>query len=218
MSNRGGQRQGTWSQLRQTYSFARTHVSLLPLRLFGLFAIVLGSMYGIGYAVDHPLAFLFIGIPTAFLATTFWFGKTAERAAYASIAGQPGAAASVTEAMRGNWRTTPGVGVDRGQNLVHRVVGRPGIVLVGEGERPGALLGEQRKAHARFVPGVTIHEVIVGGNGIALTDLQKHIRKLPKTLRPREVTELRHRLDALPKTALPIPKGPLPQGRKIPRR
>jgi hypothetical protein len=218
MSSRGGQRQGTWAQLRETYSFAKKHVSLLPLKLLGIFGSVVALMYGIGYATGHPVAVAVLGIPTGFLCATYWFGKAAERAAYASIAGQLGAAASVTESMRGGWSTTPGVGVDRTQNLVHRVVGRPGIILVGEGQRPGPLLGEQRKAHARFVPGVTIHEIVVGEGGVELTSLQKHIRKLPKSLRPREVTELRHRLDALPKTALPIPKGPLPQGRRMPRR
>ena len=218
MSSRTPRRQGTWSQLRETYSFASTHISLLPLRLLGVFGAALAVCVGIGAAFGHPVYGAILGIPTAFLATTFIFGRMAEKVAYASIADQLGAAASVTDAMRGSWTTTPGVGVDRNQNLVHRVVGRPGIILVGEGSNPGPLLGEQRKAHARFVPGVTIHEVIVGPHGVELTTLQKHIKKLPKSLRPSAVTELRRRLDALPKTALPIPKGPLPQGRKIPRR
>lgn len=217
MSNRGGERKGTWAQLRETYSFARKHISLLPLKLITLFIAVLGVVTVIGYALDHWVTALILGVPTAFLATTYWFGKSAETAAYASIAGQVGAAASVTEAMR-NWATTPGVGVDRNQNLVHRVVGRAGIVLVGEGERPGPLLGEQRKLHSRYVPGVTIHEVIVGPGGIELTALQKHIKKLPKSLRSREVTELRQRLKAMPHNPLPIPRGPMPTGRKIPRR
>jgi hypothetical protein len=65
---------------------------------------------------------------------------------------------------------------------------------------------------------VPIHELIVGEGQLTISELQKKIKKLPKALRPAEVTDVRRRLDALPKTALPIPKGPLPQGRKIPRR
>jgi hypothetical protein len=98
------------------------------------------------------------------------------------------------------------------------MVGRAGIVLVGEGARPGPLLAEQRKAHQRIAPGVTVHEIVVTGDSASLRSLQKQLRKYKKTLRAGDVTELRRRLEAMPRTALPIPKGPLPQGRKIPRR
>jgi hypothetical protein len=102
--------------------------------------------------------------------------------------------------------------------MVHRVVGRPGIILVGEGSRPGVLLAEQRKAHARFAQGVPIHELTVGEGDLTISNLQKTVKKISKSLRPAEVTEVRRRLEALPKTALPIPKGPMPQGRKMSRR
>jgi len=207
-------------QLRETYSFTKKHVSYLGLKMFGLFLGVLGAMIGLGFALDTPILLGAMGIGVAFLVTIFVFGKIAEKSAYASIDGQIGAAASVLMAMRSRqgWFTTAGVGVDKLQNVVHRVVGRPGIVLVGEGPRPANLLAEQRKAHARFVPGVEIHEIVVGEHGVTLSDLQKTVKKLPKSLRPSAVTDLRRKLDALPKTALPIPKGPMPQGRRIPRR
>ena len=150
--------------------------------------------------------------------TVFYFGKIAEKAAYSSISGQVGAAASVLNAIRGPWFVTPAVGVDKNQNMVHRVVGRPGIILVGEGSRPGVLLAEQRKAHARFAQGVPIHELTVGEGDLTISNLQKTVKKISKSLRPSEVTEVRRRLEALPKTALPIPKGPMPQGRKMSRR
>jgi hypothetical protein len=124
----------------------------------------------------------------------------------------------VLNAIRGAWFVTPAVGVDKNQNMVHRVVGRPGIILVGEGSRPGVLLAEQRKAHARFAQGVPIHELIVGEGDLTISNLQKTVKKISKSLRPAEVTEVRKRLEALPKTALPIPKGPMPQGRKMSRR
>ena len=132
---------------------------------------------------------MFIGIlafGTALLATTFYFGKIAESAAYSSIDGQVGAAASVLNALRGAWIVTPAVGVDKNQNMVHRVVGRPGIILVGEGSRPGLLVIEQRKAHARYAQGVPIHEIIVGENDVTISNLQKTVKKLGKSLRPAE--------------------------------
>ncbi|MEI6405740.1 MAG: DUF4191 domain-containing protein [Actinomycetes bacterium] len=211
-------KQKWYVQVRETYTFAKEHIRLLGLKLSALFLGTLGVMTLVGRLLGYQWIFLILGLPTAFLVTTYIFGRWASAAAYSSIEGQLGAAASVLQAMRGAWFAAPGVGVDKNQNLVHRIVGKPGIILVAEGSRPGALLAEQRKAHARFVQGAPIHEVIVGEGGLALTQLQKHIKKLPKALRPAEVTELRRRLEALPKTALPIPKGPMPQGRKVPRR
>ncbi len=205
-------------QLRETYTFTKKHVPYIGLKMLALFAGVLAAFVIVGQLLGYVIIMDIFGFGVALLTTTFTFGKIAEKAAYASIADQMGAAASVLNSLRGGWFSTPGVGVDKNQNLVHRVVGRPGIILVGEGARPQALLAEQRKAHQRIVPGVEIHEIVVGQGGVALPELNKTVRKLKKSLRPAEVTELRRRVDAMPKNILPIPKGPLPQGRKIPRR
>jgi len=211
-------KQRWYVQIKETYSFARKEISFLALRLIGVFALVFAVIFGIGIALDQKLFLGFLGFTTSLLITVFYFGKIAEKAAYSSIAGQVGAAASVLNAIRGAWFVTPAVGVDKNQNMVHRVVGRPGIILVGEGSRPGVLLAEQRKAHARFAQGVPIHELIVGEGDLTISNLQKTVKKISKSLRPAEVTEVRKRLEALPKTALPIPKGPMPQGRKMSRR
>jgi len=211
-------KQRWYVQIKETYSFASKEISFLALRLIGVFALVFAVIFGIGIALDQKLFLGFLGFTTSLLITVFYFGKIAENAAYSSISGQVGAAASVLNAIRGAWFVTPAVGVDKNQNMVHRVVGRPGIILVGEGSRPGVLLAEQRKAHARFAQGVPIHELIVGEGDLTISNLQKSVKKISKSLRPAEVTEVRKRLEALPKTALPIPKGPMPQGRKMSRR
>jgi hypothetical protein len=211
-------KQRWYVQIKETYKFASKEISFLALRLLGVFAVVFGILFGIGVAIDQTIFLGILAFGTALLATTFFFGKIAEKAAYSSIAGQVGAAASVLNALRGSWQVTPAVGVDKNQNMVHRVVGRPGIILVGEGSRPGVLLAEQRKAHARYAQGVPIHEIIVDDVDVTISNLQKKVKKLGKSLRPAEVTQVRNRLKALPQTALPIPKGPLPLGKKMPRR
>ena len=211
-------KQRWYVQVKETYSFASKEISFLALRLIGVFALVFAVIFGIGIALDQKLFLGLLGFTTSLLITVFYFGKIAEKAAYSSISGQVGAAASVLNAIRGAWFVTPAVGVDKNQNMVHRVVGRPGIILVGEGSRPGVLLAEQRKAHARFAQGVPIHELTVGEGDLTISNLQKTVKKISKSLRPAEVTEVRKRLEALPKTALPIPKGPMPQGRKMSRR
>lgn len=207
-----------YHQIAETYRFTNENVSGLALKLITMFVIVLGLFVLIGQLSGYKVLFSIFGVTSAILATLIRFGRIAEKAAYASIDGQAGAAAAVLDNMRGAWFKTPGIGVDREQNLVHRVVGRPGIILVGEGKRPAALIAEQKKAHARYVPGVPVIEIIVDGQTVTLANLQKTIKKLSKTLRPSEVTDVRRRLDALPKNAFPIPKGPMPTGRKIARR
>jgi len=211
-------KQRWYVQIRETYKFASNEISFLALRLLGVFSLVFGALFAIGVAIDQTIFFGIFAFGTGLLATTFFFGKIAEKAAYSSIEGQIGAAASVLNALRGAWQITPAVGVDKNQNMVHRVVGRPGIILVGEGSRPGVLLAEQRKAHARYAQGVPIHEIVVDGVDVTISNLQKKVKKLGKSLRPAEVTQVRNRLKALPQTALPIPKGPLPLGKKMPRR
>jgi hypothetical protein len=211
-------KQRWYVQIKETYKFASNEISFLALRLLGVFSLVFGALFAIGVAIDQTIFFGIFAFGTGLLATTFFFGKIAEKAAYSSIEGQVGAAASVLNALRGAWQVTPAVGVDKHQNMVHRVVGRPGIILVGEGSRPGVLLAEQRKAHARYAQGVPIHEIVVDGVDVTISNLQKKVKKLGKSLRPAEVTQVRNRLKALPQTALPIPKGPMPLGRKMPRR
>jgi len=222
MSNRqpAPEKQKWHKQLRETYSIASEHSSLLALKLLVVFALVFSITFGIGIATGLIAFFSILAVGLALLATLIAFGRIAERAIYASVEGQLGAAASVLQSMspRTGFTATPAVGVDKLQNLVHRVVGRPGVILVAEGSRPQQLLAEQKKIHARFAPGVPIHELIVGENGVTLRKLRKELKKFPKALRPAATTELRRRFTALPANQIPIPKGPMPTRGKTPRR
>ncbi|MHB1801531.1 MAG: DUF4191 family protein, partial [Actinomycetes bacterium] len=149
------------------------------------------------------------------------FGRRAERAAYARIEGQPGAAAAALQTLRKGWTLTPAVAVDRQQNVVHRVVGRAGIVLVGEGQtsRVAALMTTERRRMARFLPDVPTHEVLAGNaeGAVTLRRLPGHVTRLPRALTPAQVSEVNRKLKALGAMNLPIPKGPLPRGMRAPR-
>jgi hypothetical protein len=154
------------------------------------------------------------------LAAAFVFGKKAEKAAYGSVEGTPGAAVQVIKTLRTGFFVTPAVEVNKAQELVHRVVCRAGVVLIVEA-RPGASIAATAKQKtARWVGETPITEVFVGtGTGqVSLVNLNKHLRKLPKVLRPAEVTDLRRKLDAVAGGSLPIPKGPMPKGMRMPRR
>ncbi len=196
-----------------------------------LWAEVLGIFLGVVAVVAIPVAMfvnwltaILIALPLGLLAATFWFSRRAMRAAYARIEGQPGAAAAVIESLRGKWAVTPAVAISRNQDMVSRVVGKPGVILVSEGppSRVGHLLTSERKKTARWVPDIPIYEIQVGDDEgqISLGQIQKTLAKLPKNLRGGEVTEVRRRLEALGNVQqnMPIPKGPMPTSPRQVRR
>jgi hypothetical protein len=176
--------------------------------------VVLGLLTG-GAAFVIPVGVL-IGLMVAMIL----FGRFAQRAQYSAIDGQLGAAAAVLQNMRGNWTVTPAVTGNRTMDVVHRAVGRPGVVLVGEGvpARVSQLLAAERKRTERVAHGVPIHEFQVGnGEGqVPVHKLQRKVTTLPRTLRPTAVSDLNYRLKAL-QPAMQMPKGPMPKGARQPR-
>ena len=83
-----------------------------------------------------------------------------------------------------------------------------------------ALLNDERKKMERFVAGAPVTEIIVGnGEGqVPLKKLQKHLKKMKKKLSNNQVREVRGRLKAVGGMSMPIPKGPMPKGVRMPKR
>lgn len=164
---------------------------------------------GVGFLLSLwaivPMALL-----TGVLVALIVFNIRARRAMYGAIEGQLGAAAAVLQQMRGAWFVTPAVAMNGKQDLVHRVVGRPGVVLVGEGaaQRVKGLLAQERKRLSRAVGDVPIHTLVVGDGEdlVPLAKLQARVTKLPARLRRNDVAKLERRLKPLTR-ALPIPGG-----------
>jgi hypothetical protein len=144
------------------------------------------------------------------------FGRRATAAQIAAIEGQPGAAAAVMHAMRGQWFVTPAVAVAGKAVMVHRAVGRPGIVLVaeGRGKQAAMLLQKERKRMKRVSGDAPVRTFVVGdGDGDDVVELGKltlTLAKLPRSLKKGQVPELARKLDALGGDRIPIPKGPIP--------
>jgi len=187
----------------------------------------------IGAAVGIIVVFVLVGIFTglaAFLipvgvllglaAAMILFGRFSQQAQYSAIDGQLGAAAAVLQSMPGDWTVSPGVTANRTMDVVHRAVGRAGVVLVGEGvpSRVSGLLAAERKKTERVAHGVPITEFQVGsGEGqIPVSKLQRKITTLPRALKPAAVSDLNYRLRALQPT-MQMPKGPLPKGARMPK-
>ena len=176
---------------------------------------------GIGISIGHPIYLGFISLPLAFLVAFFLFTRFANTAAFASIEGQLGAGASVLMSIKRGFITTPAVSVSRNQDMVHRVSGKAGIILVGEGTQAvRALIQDERKKMERFLSGVPVTEVLVGENAgqVSIRKLHKHLKKLPKKLSTAQLREVRARLRSVGGLNIPMPKGPMPTSAKMPRR
>ncbi len=153
-----------------------------------------------------------LGLLTGLVVALSVFGRRVQRAQMTAIEGQPGAAAAILQQMRGQWFVTPAVAFTRKQELVHRVVGRPGIVLVAEGGSPTKLtqlLAQEKKKLVRVAGDVPVHTVSVGrGEGqVELTKLQLHLTKLGVEVSKKDVPKLARKLAPLDKGNIPIPKG-----------
>ena len=203
---------------RDAYGVTKSVKPWIGVAVVAVFAVVLVIGVALGVVLDHPVYGGFVSIPLAALAALFFFTRIAGSAAYASIEGQIGAGASVLMAIRKGWTTTPAVAVNRQQDMVHRSVGRAGIVLTGEGGfAVRQMVQDEKKKSERYAPGVPITEVFVGdGDGqVPIRKLQKHVTKLPKKLSAHQMREVRARLKAVGGMSMPIPKGPMPKGTKI---
>ncbi|MFJ1651006.1 DUF4191 domain-containing protein [Streptomyces sp. NPDC088337] len=214
---------GRLKQIALTYKMTRKADSKIGLVLAGVFIITFGVLLGIGFAIGHPVYLGILGVLLAFLATAIIFGRRAETAAFGQMEGQPGAAAAVLDNVGRGWTTTPAVAMNRSQDVVHRAVGKAGIVLVAEGNpnRVKSLLAAEKKKMNRIVVDVPVHDVIVGdGEGqVPLKKLRTTLLKFPRVLTGPQVTSTNDRLRALGDlmSNMPVPKGPMPRGMRMPK-
>jgi hypothetical protein len=180
-----------------------------------LVLVLLGVFIG-PLAIFIPLAILF-GV----LVTVFLFGRFAQSAQYSAIEGQLGASAAVLQQLRGNWSvSSEPVAANRNMDVVFRAVGRPGVILVGEGSSNGlaSLLAAEKKKVARVAHEVPIFEFQIGnGEGqVPISKLQRKIMRLPRNLKPSAISDINHRLRALTPT-MQAPKGPIPRNVRQPK-
>ncbi|OEU98032.1 MULTISPECIES: DUF4191 domain-containing protein [Streptomyces] len=214
---------GRLKQIAQTYKMTRRVDRKIGWILAGVGLVTFGVLLAVGFLIGHPVYLGIVGVLLGLLACAIIFGRRAERAAFGQMEGQPGAAAAVLENIGRGWQVTPAVSMNRSQDVVHRAVGKAGIVLVGEGNpnRLRGLLASEKKKMSRVVGDVPVHTLVVGNDEgqVELKKLRVRIMKLPRTLQGSEVTQINDRLRALGDlmSNMPIPKGPMPKGMKLPK-
>ncbi len=207
-------------QIWQAFQMQRKEDKLLLPMMIGAFLGIAVVVFVVGLIFGIQWFLLPIGLMLGALAAFVIFGRRVQNSAYSNAEGQAGAAAWVLDSMQGKWRVSKAVAGTTHLDAVHRVIGLPGVILVGEGapHRLKPLLAQEKKRTARLVGDTPIYDVIVGNDEgqIPLKNLQKHLAKLPRNIDTKRMDSLESRLAALSARGGPaLPKGPVPGAAKM---
>ena len=211
------------SQLWQAFTMQRQEDKRLVPYMIAAFVLIVGVSVAVGVTTGGltMLTMIPLGVVLGVLVAFIIFGRRAQRSVYRKAEGQTGAAAWALDNLRGKWRVTPGVAATGHFDAVHRVIGRPGVILVAEGSpaRLKPLLAQEKKRTARLVGEIPIYDIVVGnGDGeVPLAKLERHLTRLPANITAKQMDSLESRLSALGSRAgaAAMPKGPLPGTRKM---
>lgn len=207
------------AQLIEAFKVQRREDKALLPWMVGAFLVITAAGFGLGWLVGAPWFALPLSIMIGVLAAMMIFGRRVQRTVFAKADGQPGAAAWVLDNLRGKWKVTPAVAGTTQLDAVHRVLGRPGVVLVAEGaaHRLKPLLAQEKKRVSRLVGDIPIYDVTVGhGEGeVPLAKLSRHLAKLPRNISAAQIDGLEGKLAVLAARSAATPKGPIPQGAKM---
>ena len=212
-----------WGQLRQireVYKVTTQHDPKANLFMGGALAACIVVFTVIGVFIKPWWLYLVFGILFGVLAAMSVLTWRAKSATYKRYEGQKGSAEVAMSMLSKDWVKSPVITANRQLDIVHRVVGPGGIVLIGEGDpgRVRAMLATEAKKHEQVRYGVKVTTLVMGDreNQVPLDKLADHIKKLPKVLKPTEVTDISNRLRALDsmRPKIPLPKGPIPTSAK----
>ena len=154
------------TQLWQAFNIQRKEDKRLLPYMIGAFVLIVGIAVAVGVWAGglSMITMIPLGVLLGALVMFIIFSRRAHRSIFSKAEGQTGAAAWVLDNLRGKWRVTPGVAATGHFDAVHRVLGRPGVILVGEGSaaRVKPLLAQEKKRTARVVGDAPIYDIIVG--------------------------------------------------------
>jgi hypothetical protein len=207
-------KQGRVAQLRAVFAMTRkTDPAVVWWMLLAL-AAAMAVGFLIGVLLESPVYVTVLGALVGIMLATLVFARRAERAAFAQLAGQPGAALAALQNVKRGWEIEQQpVAVDpRTQDLVFRGVGRPGVLLITEGPQPrvNRLAEQERKRIGKLISGDIPVVVLHAGDGegqIPLRKLRGAVLKLRPKLTKAEAAEVSKRLRAFGSVKPPIPKG-----------
>jgi type IV secretory pathway TrbD component len=212
-----------WGQVRQiieVYKVTAEHDPKANLFMGGALVLCIVVFTVVGIFVKPWWLYVIFGVLFGVLAAMSVLTWRAKSATYKRYEGQKGSAEVAMSMLGKEWVKSPVITANRQLDIVHRVVGPGGIVLIGEGDpgRVRAMLATEAKKHEQVKYGVKVTTLVMGDreNQVPLGKLADHIKKLPKIIKTAEITDISNRLRALDsmRPKLPLPKGPMPTSAK----
>lgn len=209
-----------WGRVRQIIeAYKRTNEIDPQLKWWTVLAVAGPILLGLGLGLwlQPWWLWLITGVMLALVAVLYVLTWRVKKANFKRYEGQAGSAEVAFQLLnKKKWTYELGIAATRQMDVVHRVLGAPGVVLVGEGNpsRTRALLATEAKKHEQVAYGVAVTTVMVGKDQgqVPLDGLQKYLEKLPKAMQPHQLTEVKQRLKALDamRPKMPVPRGPMP--------
>ncbi|WBB95172.1 MULTISPECIES: DUF4191 domain-containing protein [unclassified Solwaraspora] len=205
-------------QIGMVFSFtAKRDKWFVPLAVA---AVVLPLAITVPVTLKLGWMWLPVGILVALLAVLIVLNLRSNTAMMNVAEGQPGAAASLLENMRGDWRVTPAVSSTTQMDMVHLVIGRPGVILLAEGnpQRVRGLLGQEKRRLAKVIGSAPLYDYVIGTDEgeLSIRRMRTTLMRLPRNLTGKDVNALDKRLTAL--SARPqLPKGAIPKNMRPPK-
>ncbi|MFM6980663.1 MAG: DUF4191 domain-containing protein [Micrococcales bacterium] len=209
---------GRIKQLWDLYKLtAKTDKKSAPIAI-GTFVVIAALAFVLaGLTTDgSPIGYVLygvLGVAIAGLTGLILMSRRAEVVAYNRIEGQPGAVGAVLDnGFRAGWVTpSQPVAVNpKTKDLVYRIVGPAGVVIIGEGQGSAlqVLVNEEKRKLSKVVHGVPTHVITVGVHSgqVRLSQLKKHVFKLKRELNRREIRVVDKRLSSIGFN-MAIPKG-----------
>lgn len=209
--------------LRDAYNVVKRTYSWIGVALIGLPIILIGLGVLFGILWGRPVFPIITGVLLALTVDMMLLSLLIRPAMYRQLDGRVGSVYAVISQIRRGWvvEEEP-VAANRSQDVVWRLVGRPGVVLISEGpsSRVRSLLITEKRRIARSLPNVPVTFIEVGhGEGqVPLPKLNKALRGLKKVLNKQEVPAVANRITAIGTNAIPIPKGVDPNNVRASRR
>ncbi|MEO7069351.1 MAG: DUF4191 domain-containing protein [Nostocoides sp.] len=194
--------------------------------------IGLGALFGRFWLIYAAV----LSLPVAFLAATFVLNRRGNTAMYNALDGKPGAVGAALQGIgKRGWYADPqpvAMDAQRGTKpsdmssaaMVYRALGRPGIVLLGEGPRARAqaLLKAEAKKVSRVTPGVPLQTFYVGEDAdagdLSLRKVSNKLTKMKPVLTKDEAATVNKRLKSLGGLRPPIPAGVDPTKARVDRK
>jgi hypothetical protein len=200
-------------QIGQVIKFTAQQDKLFVPLLSGAILIPL-ALTVLGIVLGLSLIYIPIGIMVALLAAVIVLNLRSNAAMMNAAEGQPGAAPQLIENMRGDWRVRPAASSTTQFDMVHVVIGRPGVILIGEGQpqRVRGLLGQEKKRLAKVIGNAPMFDYVIGNEEgqLPIRKMRTTLMRLPRSLNGKDVNALDTRLGAL--MARPqMPKGAIPK-------